>query len=330
MTKITVLLVRHGERLDEVLWRRGEEIPRGMTRDPPLTVMGFRQAYESFLTLFTVLGKEDRKGKAARQIAVFSSPLRRTIGTSLMIWEAFQEACSHNCHNNIGVSCNDLSLHSGVIVFNGLGSCAKYCQRYGGADVPVRAGKIPCGDVFFNNGKSTECPIAMELVSMRTFGTQAVGKQPSETISVPRYLKLDATTGKLVPLSPPPDERDNAAASAAPIIHEQKEVILPEQCRQTQSTESFRTSLDRAVHTAHAMGCDTLIVSTHREAFVSLLEKWGRNGKPYKGHPYCCIAVFEATLMVPSSKETVQWSFHGITPYEKFTASSLPHSMSGA
>ena len=52
-----------------------------------------------------------------------------------------------------------------------------------------------------------------------------------------------------------------------------------------------------------------------RSDSLSLVSKWGINGKPYNGHPYCCVAVFKATL--EEEQRRCKWSFHGVTPYEK-------------
>ena len=78
---ILVFIVRHGEREDEVIdQRQYRKMSPRQRLDPSLTPRGFAQAQAAF----------DRLGIAIaaghfQRVAIFSSPLRRAIGTATML-----------------------------------------------------------------------------------------------------------------------------------------------------------------------------------------------------------------------------------------------------
>ena len=89
---VDLFIVRHGERADEAVSRAYvqylEKIPKEKQKhvmpmlpidsiDPQLTAKGHLQAYQSFSQLLPAL--------EGRKVAVFCSPLRRAVGTALMM-----------------------------------------------------------------------------------------------------------------------------------------------------------------------------------------------------------------------------------------------------
>lgn len=340
----TVFLVRHGERLDEALQRASLQVSRALKTDPPLTATGHQQAYEALSRLLLALEEEG----TPRKIAVVTSPLRRTIGTCLMLAAAQQSVrarrdCGDSCltfgfqpESNGSSSSSPLedNAHGAgiepipILILNGIGSAAAMCQRYGSADALVTAGRVHCGDMEANDGSITS-PLVKELQTMQEVYRDDlvwVDEDPEEeedrTKTLPRvqFCKIQGGSGQVVPISPPlsAKEMDKVCFPALPPPPSQ---ILPRSC-QAEGLESFPDALDRAVRIADHEGCDTLIVTTHRESIYSLVQQWGLNGMAYHGHPYGCIGCFIATRL--EGETHPEWSFEGVAPYQEFDALWIP------
>jgi hypothetical protein len=334
----TVFLVRHGERLDEALHRSSLKVSRALKTDPPLTATGHQQAYESMTQLLMALEEEG----TPRKIAVVTSPLRRTIGTSMMLAAAQQsvrarrhdsDSCltfgfQQNSHNSSSDCSAEDNTQSGIpiLIVNGIGSAAALCRQYGSADALVTAGRVHCGDTEANDGSGTS-PLVKELRTMQdvyrddlVWVDNEYEEDPTQT-TLPKvqFCKVQGGSGRVLPISPPLSAKEihKACSPVPPPLNR----ILPRHC-QSEGLEKFPDALDRAVRIADEEGCDTLIVVTHRESIYSLVEQWGLNGVPYKGHPYCCIGCFIATRF--EGEAHGEWSFEGVAPYQEFDALWIP------
>ena len=351
-TAFTVFLVRHGERLDEALKRKGLPFTPALKADPPLTKQGYSQAFHALGNLLTAL---EADGKP-RKIAVFASPLRRTIGTSFMLAPAIMSKTSElpdssSClefglhQSSSSVNMNDITTTAAttttttipIMVLNGLGSCAAYCKKRGGADRLAEAGQIPCADVPSNNG-SPSSPMFLELQRMQKVYQENPCEIPLRNQTTNRrvlqYCKLLRRSGTLHPMAPPVQAQEIESSSSSSSFsnsttNDEKQKhsrVFGHACRQSKS-EEFQECLDRAVRIAREDGCDTLIAVTHREAINALVTKWGLHGKPYTGHPYCCIGVFQAILLPNDDDghdQQCQWLFEGVFPFEEFDKQCIP------
>ncbi|KAL7580979.1 hypothetical protein ACA910_005793 [Epithemia clementina (nom. ined.)] len=337
---LTVFVVRHSERLDEALRKNGDRI-RGEL-DPPITPQGHQQAHDAFSRLAEGFRHDGRK----RKIALFSSPTKRTMGTTLMVatsgmgqlsmveWglqpkeqlvheqNEKKDLCTINTKNETTNS-NDESLCSPIpiIVLNGLASCAAAIARMRGAGAAVEAGLLPCADFKANDG-SFNCPASSELKTMKENCRNGVAVP--ETSDSVQYWKVESPTGRMVPLAPPVSLRKQVInVSNVPSEYCR---IVPQHCIEQRKREYFRQALDRAVLLAEADGCDTMIVVAHREGVRELVERWSTNGHeiPRKLN-YCCIASFTVET---SDDHSCRWCYHGVVDYQDFGVHSIPETTS--
>ena len=84
-----------------------------------------------------------------------------------------------------------------------------------------------------------------------------------------RYMKLHPTTSELLPMATSasnsamaPDEDNNT------FPNENK--VFTNDCQQMERPERFSYCIDRSVCIAREAGCDTIVISTHREAILYL------------------------------------------------------------
>ena len=131
MKRVNVFIVRHGERLDEVVPSR-RRMSRTDRNDPPLTGRGYQQARESLTRLLQVL--------PAKKISVVVSPFRRTLGTAMALSSVPSSILSKfEWH----YATNDGRMIP-ITIHNGLGDCTAQAQALGGIMNMVRAGLVPC------------------------------------------------------------------------------------------------------------------------------------------------------------------------------------------
>ncbi|KAG7374114.1 histidine phosphatase superfamily branch 1 protein [Nitzschia inconspicua] len=86
MKKILVFVVRHGEREDEATMMHSSyntayrKMSKQDRNDPKLTPEGHGQAFKAFENVLSVM-----EVSQVKKVAVFSSPLRRSVGTVMML-----------------------------------------------------------------------------------------------------------------------------------------------------------------------------------------------------------------------------------------------------
>ena len=305
MTKaISVYLLRHGEREDEVGAGLHSSASSSKERlDPALTEQGYRQANAALNNLLSSLdGKE---------VAVFSSPLRRTIGTALMI------ACapSNKKVKMILPTPNDDVIQQGcipVLVMNGLCDCAAAVERIGCANLAVSKGYID-NAAMRENDSSESSPFLRSLdglVSVAKCSSECCGTGDSSMIQF--WKENDYSSRSFSPMTPPISIRESIPVSRN--LPELKQTFTPVSSKQ--SADCFLTTLNRAIRLTVAANCNACIVVTHREGIRYLVRQvcQYRNEGVKLSTPYCCIAKFTAAV----SSEKIQWDFEHLSSYEKY------------
>lgn len=326
MSRVKVFILRHGEREDEAFisgfYREQERIwnekpdqnisfhfayhqgqipapPKVDSLDPLLTAKGHMQAHHSFNGLVQELGGQGR----GRKVAIFSSPLRRAIGTALMVgsissnhvngvsWPPPNSIKNDPTNDNNSDDVDDDDSIP-ITVLNGLGDFASRVYHQGGHAALVPAGHIPCADMASNDG-TLASPFTRNVAMMPSH----VADCPNENATKPvRFWKRNPNAHKggheFVPMSGP-------ICPLTKCFHEVKRRTSPqnplhrEDRSNTDQPDNPLHAVDEAIRLTVARGCDTCIVVAHREAIRDLAQICGYYGSI--AHPYCCIGSFDAT-----------------------------------
>lgn len=203
MTKkkqLLVFVVRHGEREDEhARATTPSSCYRKMSKrdkmDPNLTPEGYGQALQAFENIVAAMMGAAQTQK--RRVAVFTSPLRRSIGTAMMLSAAAATMSQSNSDsattsssyaglkfvlptsavetkesNNDGsddADCSSNDSHNNnnncripIVVHNGLSHCTALVARMGGSRNLIRAGMMPCAAMPCNTIDHPENHILQE------------------------------------------------------------------------------------------------------------------------------------------------------------------------
>lgn len=206
-------MVRHGERADEVedsqRLRRPPPRSRKDVLDPPLTEEGHRQAREAFERILPTL-----RGK---RVAVFVSPLRRTMATAAMIGAVdagtsdVEFVVPRRRRRSLEDEDDDDDGVVPLVVANGLSDCAAYVVRVGGAFSAVRSGYVDGAAMPANNLRSSPHTPLMSMVE------ESISIHHARTRRIRFYKELRAEDendkangesgpfydGRIVPMSPP-------------------------------------------------------------------------------------------------------------------------------
>ena len=317
--RITVLIVRHGEREDEVRSRGIHgghgNLSRAEKIDPSLTVVGHKQALAALTNLFSTLD--------GQRVAVFSSPLKRCVGTALMIatrarsqWASFQQESSV----------------IPIVIMNGLCDCAAQIQREGGAAAAVQKGLVDCAATDSTIGCGDD-PMTRALRPMTALALRAVASSDDKhdlariqfLRSVPAQNNVDGHCFE--PMTQPISLRSPSVASTdeeSTISHSAPEQIMRPSVDAAASNvkegDDFFSALKLAVTLTAWADCDTCVVLAHREGIRALAQsKCHYTGR--LSTPYCCIGAFHAEI---KSSTKIRWTFHGVSPYSEFGRHSLP------
>ena len=339
---ITVHIIRHGEREDEAIrrQRRAERRQRPISSleqerptktisdflDPPLTDEGYRQAMCAFQQIRRTYDTAGEK----RRLALFASPLRRTVGTALMISACdFLSSSFAMVPVQVGVppgSNEQWAMRNciPIIVLNGLCDCAAAVKKMGGAARLVQQGLIPCADQVVNDG-SLDCPFAQVIRPMleRSSAIPPMGTKLDQI----QFFRIvdDAGDGRgegadrlcrtLSPLSPAGTAACKVSRKTFPNTKAVGEAI--------DAQESFLEALDRAVLWTLSNKCDTAIVVSHREGIRDLLERCGM-ARYSVVQPYCCIATFQAEFTPMNGM--LRWTLIRVSRFEDFDEQNIPTS----
>ena len=323
-TEIKLLLVRHGEREDEA---EHATHPPQDNLDPLLTRRGHMQARDSFRAISRALPENSR-------VAVFSSPLRRAIGTSLMLGTvAFDDDKNIQWSSPVGDDSVDPRVIP-VTVLNGLGDFAARVNRLGGTDALVPQGLIRCGTMPSNDG-SEDSPFVR---SLRTMPSHSAGRDRKAS-RVEFWTPLGARMSR--PIDPRCVEyQPETNADKTSELH--KQTAYKDALRRTEKVRRQSTlgspltqakpsppdpigAVDEAIRITAARGCDTCIIVAHREGIRDLAALCSNVYKLRT--PYCCIGSFGATLTARSrvgAASRVTYNFWNVWPFEAFRAHSIP------
>lgn len=305
--KITLLLLRHGERADEVAQNprksRGSK-SRKERMDPDLTSVGCRQAAEAFDKIMPCL-----RGK---KVGVFTSPLRRTMATAAMIG-MYKRVADENLDFAIpGGTSSSESIP--IIVVNGLSDCAAHVRAAGGAYAAVRDGYVD-GAAMAANDCSIQSPIMQLMKSIQEMSNLNHPVQFYKETG-PGFVAMTNPIGESTTNEESLQQQQVTSSDTQGLLAHptNKELDIMPAARKRQDDFFFQT-LRRIVRMATANDCDVCVLVTHREGIRDLVA----NIQPglRVSTPYCCIGRFSAQLQ---DDDTVQWEFHDVLQYQKFKA----------
>lgn len=302
MKKITLLLLRHGERADEAVRTYGGSLgPRSDKdrMDPDLTEEGHLQASEAFEQILPFL--------SGKKVAIFSSPLKRTMATAAMI--GMNSQAQLNIVLPDGVEQENAIP---IVVMNGLSDCAAHVCYAGGAHAAVRDGFVD-GAAMAANNCSSQSPI---VKMMGAIPHLKLLKRPIQ------FYKEDgdgfkAMTGPIGGMSNGLDgqEIDMEATDKDPPSKESAEMMQEETTPVARHAwhDSFDQTLQRIVRLAAARDCDVCVLVTHREGIRDLVAKIQPQSRI--STTYCCIGKFSASLL---DGDEIHWEFHNVKQYQHF------------
>jgi Histidine phosphatase superfamily (branch 1) len=146
---IRVIMLRHGEREDETDdYSRHHRCHQDRV-DPYLTPFGYRQALHAWKKILFCLEKAGEEEEET-PIILASSPLRRCLGTAIMVSAAMSSAAAQPPHRSSSVkvvlpsrqASDDATSPTMIpmLVMNGLGDCAAQMQHMGGIGKVIKAG----------------------------------------------------------------------------------------------------------------------------------------------------------------------------------------------
>lgn len=328
---ITILLLRHGERADETeSFEASLPSDSRSTKDyldPPLTDEGHQQATEAFGRMMPFL-----KGK---KVAVFASPLQRTIATAAMIGMfqsteiEFAVPGGNNKINNketIGSSSTTLPL----IVLNGLSDCAAHVQIVGGAFAAVRKGYIDGAAMAANhhddddddNRSSHRSPLLQLLARtprIRNLLHPIQFFKEHEDGFVPMCRPIGGSESTSINHLQP--KHSTAGGSTFAEKDAQSTVNTTPVARRA-SDDCFFATMNRLVKIATSRDCHVCVVVTHREGIRYLAQEVIRRENKHQRHsristPYCCIGHFSAQIEEHADR-SIKWKLHGVVPYQEF------------
>jgi hypothetical protein len=233
LNKIRVFVVRHGEREDEVCSRMAySKMSHEQRLDPALTAQGHSQAMQAFTNIIgSLCGPiSPQEPHQRRKVAVFSSPLRRAIGTALMVAQIQSQAelsssSSSNYSldwtlpvpqnrqqqgNNLTITAT-LTSPSGtgetiapstvlpIVVLNGLCDCTAQMNHIGGHQNAIRAGFLKCAALSTNNDTDISSPIMSEVHRMAPLVTALLpsnkGQSPARRAFPVQFMRLNDCQG---------------------------------------------------------------------------------------------------------------------------------------
>mmetsp|Transcript_11875 Transcript_11875/g.18218 ORF Transcript_11875/g.18218 Transcript_11875/m.18218 type:complete len:353 (-) Transcript_11875:74-1132(-) len=305
--EISVLLLRHGEREDEVnLYENPEDyklLSKKEKLDPPLTSTGYDQAAEAFSKIFRTNSSQNEK-----PTALFCSPLKRTVGTALMVASAVDN--KNNSHIVLPTNAEGKSSPTNsipIVMMNGLCHCAARVYNIGGARVAVSKGLVDCA---FNDTLASTLPSLLR--TMRQGQSLRDGQSLPSTV---QFWKEDSNTS-FAPMT------DSFSILTNPTM------MISENNGEKQhiTDDDFHRTVNRAVFQTAQAGLNKCILVTHREGIRYFARTVCRDTSRFST-PYCCIGKFRAKIEYYTDNDTdsnsstsykVEWKFFGVTQFENF------------
>jgi hypothetical protein len=345
MTRVEVFVVRHGEREDEVAVRafkeREEKIWNAKLRaqkqvhgktvrtfkqalklgliqsmeptdtlDPLLTARGHKQAQQSFSSLINAL--------EGRKVAMFCSPLRRVIGTAMMVGAVAPNKTLSFPQPNRPDQEDNTEKESAIpiTVLNSLGDFASSISHHGGARTLVPMGALRCASMTRNNG-SPSSPFVQALASMPSHECAKDSRQGAV-----QFWVRHENNGQYAPMTPPfspSDKRTKYTQNNEPFVY-------PDTIRQKTKTKCPPPpnpiyAVDEAVRLTIERGCNVCVIVAHREAIRDMAEQKCDYFGDRLPTSYCCIGSFLAEVEPGTA---IHYSFHNVWDLERFGKRAIP------
>jgi Histidine phosphatase superfamily (branch 1) len=292
---LSVFLIRHGERVDEVE-PYDDESRRSLKEciDPHLTSLGHQQAADAFSRLIPFW-----RGK---RVAFFVSPMRRTIATAAMIGSC----------DMTGVEIMSIPSSQRVtstipwIVMNGLSDCAANVRYLGGASAAVQLGLIDGAAMPPNQWDPTMAS------SYTTTPFQNMLSEMQLIQRLPNTIQFFKTNDgqSFIPMSGPIGNSSNDSSTSNRTTPSLVTATTPPAIL---NDDSFNSTMDKIVKISAAYDCSVCVVVTHREAIREMVRRYHPDPRVRVPTPYCCVGHFSASI---SNKSTVNWNLHAVLPYE--------------
>ena len=374
--KIELYIVRHGERQDEAIMKefysRQRSVERNLHRtipdppqplpppppphtdslDPLLTARGHAQAHESFAKLTkTLMLSGDRK-----KIAMFCSPLRRVVGTALMVGtvpinnkmlEFPSLLYDDRSDGNDDDDDDDGTIP--ITILNDLGNFAAAIYKRGGMQELVPKGFIRCAASMEANDGTATSPFARAVTSMPTGRMKVRANfKSSKPVCFWRYHKDETISSccYYLPMSKPlypgsKDEGPHDNAFSYPSTRNNnnkvsytKNAPRPPQQPTPPPPNNPLLSVDKAVKMTANRGYNVCVIVAHRETIRDMAERCNYFGS--LSMPYCCIGSFAASVVktdddgdgddgdYSNNTTTVDYHFHNVWSTEKFDTQAIP------
>jgi Histidine phosphatase superfamily (branch 1) len=350
MKKILVFVVRHGEREDEALYHHaggsgdpGRTAYRKLSRedriDPSLTAQGHRQAATALENLVTALAVA-----RVERVSVFSSPLKRAVGTVMMLASAIQatqranretttingvvgegeEGCGGTDYSGVSfrLPISDTREESEGLVMDS--------TSVDGVSADATATTVP---VVIHNGLC-DCTAMVgrlgghnNVIRAGFLPCAATPENSINNTNSPLRKELVAMTDRAVQALENVDydyinspflqfwkiQDETLAPMTQPLRLIRNDLLEEEQ--QSEGSQSgamvrsvvpdaHESPIDHVVRMALIGGCDACVVSSHREEIRDLAEKRCRLLQELESIAYCAIGLFEAWIEQDVNVET--------------------------
>jgi len=319
-----VLMLRHGEREDEVMTRlQHDELSEARRFDPALTLNGHQQAREAWKNISLVLNALKPK-----KVAIFTSPLRRTVGTAMMASETLQDhwkvslpTQSRECHEHHELDDeNGGSFEIPIVIWNGLCDCAAQINRCGGHRNAIKTGYVSCAATehvtpdSFSDSSMAKTWSEMRRCAMESalvYNNEAAERYPIRFWKVSPY-KWNLI---LVPMTP----KLYVQKTNETLVGGNKYSVEPCDLHVVHEGGDCEPAVDHVVRHALLTDCDVCIIVSHREQIRDHMSVSDRRSRKAK-LPYCCVGIF--SVFIQSSEESrseLHWRLHDIKPYQDLT-----------
>lgn len=261
---VKLLLLRHGEREDEAIQRsmsieerkRSALLPKELqvevdALDPTLTERGYEQAMEAWQNILLAISRHQGRTNRKAQVTLVCSPLRRCIGTALMIVSALPllEDTDTSSNRNTFEFCSTIGTDLGsfntettprtrkvpIHVMNGLATCAAAIFKFGGVTRTIQqyGYDIPCAVTANENDHSSQHQQqpTINLFNAALQSMIQVARRPFQVKSQTRSSASSATSVQYFGIPNPTDDLNVRAFPMSLEISSQLSVqeVRPEQ-----------------------------------------------------------------------------------------------------
>jgi hypothetical protein len=280
------------------------------TLDPLLTARGHKQAQQSFSSLTSAL--------EVRKVAMFCSPLRRAIGTAMMVGAvapnktlSFPQPKRPDQEDN-----TEKESAIPITVLNSLGDFASSISHHGGARTLVPMGALRCASMTRNNG-SPSSPFVQALASMPSHECAKDSRQGAV-----QFWARHENNGQYAPMTPPfspRDKRTKYKQNNEPFVY--PDTIWQKKKKKCPPPPNPIYAVDEAVRLTIERGCNVCVIVAHREAIRDMAEQKCDYFGDRLPTSYCCIGSFLAEVEPGAA---IHYSFHNVWDLGRFGKRAIP------